>query len=180
MSERLLIILIVLDLLLLLTIFRYARAGRLALRYAIGALGAAGVFTILIVVPSLLRWAVSITGVQSWLAGLLGAFVLIVIWLFLRLGVELSRLNDQVVVLSQELAMLRAGIEQPGAGPGVPPHGQDSYQPSDLPLDQLGASAPTPAHQRATDGDTDHEHPHPSADGGTVPHEDGRREGETA
>lgn len=114
MGSRLLLALLLLDLILLVTIVRYARAGRLALRYALAALTAALVFTVLIAIPPLLSFAATITGVQSWLAALLGAFVLATIWLFLRLGLELSKLSDQTIRLAQELAILRAELGEPG------------------------------------------------------------------
>lgn len=110
MTTRLLIVLLVIDGLLLVTIVRYARAGRLALRYALAALMVAVLLTILIAVPSLLDRIASAVGVQSWLAALVGAFILAGVWLFLRLAVELSRISDQNVLLAQEIAMLRAHV----------------------------------------------------------------------
>jgi hypothetical protein len=111
------------------------RNGRLREKYAILWLVIGGLTIILGLFPRLLNWAASVVGVVVPANLLFALSILLLVGVSLHVSRELTILEDETRILAEEVAILRAGVDQlqgqisatqptpddGPAGPGTPP-----------------------------------------------------------
>jgi hypothetical protein len=88
------------------------RNGRLREKYAVLWLVIGGLTIILGIFPRLLNWAASVVGVVVPANLLFALSILLLVGVSLHVSRELTILEDETRILAEEVAILRAGVEQ--------------------------------------------------------------------
>lgn len=88
------------------------RNGRLREKYAILWLVIGGLTIILGLFPRLLNWAASVVGIVVPANLLFSLSILLLVGVSLHVSRELTILEDETRILAEEVAILRAGVEQ--------------------------------------------------------------------
>lgn len=88
------------------------RNGRLREKYAILWLVIGGLTIILGLFPRLLNWAAAVVGIVVPANLLFSLSILLLVGVSLHVSRELTILEDETRILAEEVALLRAGVEQ--------------------------------------------------------------------
>jgi len=103
---------LILAILMVMVVLIMLRNGRLREKYAILWLIIGGLTIVLGLFPKLLNWAASVVGVVVPSNLLFALSILLLVGVSLHVSRELTILEDETRILAEEVAILRAGMEQ--------------------------------------------------------------------
>ncbi|MGN7249517.1 DUF2304 domain-containing protein [Arthrobacter sp. SAFR-014] len=103
---------LILAIVMVLVVLVMLRNGRLREKYAILWLVIGGLTIILGLFPRLLNWAASVVGIVVPANLLFSLSILLLVGVSLHVSRELTILEDETRILAEEVAILRAGVDQ--------------------------------------------------------------------
>ncbi|UKA52948.1 DUF2304 domain-containing protein [Arthrobacter sp. FW305-BF8] len=129
---------LILAIVMVLVVLVMLRNGRLREKYAILWLVIGGLTIILGLFPRLLNWAASVVGIVVPANLLFSLSILLLVGVSLHVSRELTILEDETRILAEEVAILRAGVDQL----------QSQLTPSQPSTDDGQTDSPTPPTER--------------------------------